>query len=270
MNGRIKNYYTYVYLNAKNAFNTQYIYKAASSLNFITQIILILAQYFLWDAVYQNKSTINGYSLDSMIAYLVISFCITRLYPFNISNKFGYMVKKGDIIHNLLKPITIEYQLLSDSLGEFVYKIIFSVMPIILTGFVFLGVRIQPSVYDVLIFIIFFISSYVFIFLMELCIGVVSYYTTSLRGVNKFKFSAISIFSGKILPLSFYPLSLEKLIYYLPFSTIYFIPINLLINKPVDNMVYHLCIMWIAILILGILYINLSRVMIKKLMIQGG
>lgn len=267
---KLKNHYIYVYLNAKTAFNSQYVYKAASILNFITQIIIISAQYFLWNAIYENTTKVNNFTFQDMITYLVISFSLGRLYPFNVSDKFGRMVKSGAIIHNLLKPIRIEYQLLTESLGEFLYKVIFTATPIILTGYVFFNVHLSITLYNLGVSILFLISSYLFIFMLELSIGVLSYYTTSLWGINNFKSSIISILSGKILPLNFYPTFFRNIIYYLPFSAIYFIPMNILMNKPVNNVLLFFAILWGSTLIFYIFYHILSKIMIKKIMIQGG
>ena len=267
---KVRNHFTYICFNAKNSFNAQYTYKAASLLNFITQVLLILAQYFLWSAIYKNTTSIKNFSFQDMITYLVISFSIGRLYPFNVSNKFGSMVKNGDIIHSLLKPINIEYQLLTQSLGELIYKMLFITGPIILTGYLFLDVQLTITVQNFMIALFFWISAYIFIFLLELSIGVLSYYTTSLWGINNFKSSIISILSGKMLPLNFYPRLFKSIIYYLPFSTIYFVPINILMNKPVSNVMEFFIILWVSILILGAVYNVLSNIMIRKIMIQGG
>lgn len=267
---KLKNCYIYTYLNAKCTFNSQFVYRAASLLNFTTQIILILAQYFLWSAIYTNTTNINNFTFNDMISYIVISFSIGRLYPFDVSGKFGRRVKSGNVIHDLLKPVKIEYQLFTESLGDLLYKFLFMSMPIIITGILIFNVRISYNIKDIILAFIFWISSYVFIFTLELLIGVFSYYTNSLWGINNFKSSIISILSGKILPLNFYPIMFRKIIYYLPFSTIYFVPINLLLNKYVENIRYLFIILWISTLILYILYSILSSIMIKKIMIQGG
>lgn len=267
---KLKNSLAYIWLNAKTAFNALYTYKAASFLNFLTQIILILAQFYLWTSIYSNTTSINGYSFTNMITYLVISFSIDRLYPFNISNKFSQMVKNGEIIHNLLKPIKFEYQLLTDSLGEFVYKLLFTATPIILVGYIFMGIKFSLSINAILIFLLFFISSYLFIFILELFIGVFSYYTQSLWGINNFKTTIIILLSGKLLPLNFYPLFVKNVLYTLPFSTIYFIPINILMKKDISNIYFHFLILWLCIVLLFGFYKIFSSIMIKKIMIQGG
>ncbi|MFQ9977268.1 ABC transporter permease [Clostridium cadaveris] len=267
---RLKNCYLYIFLNAKTAFNSQYVYKAASLLNFLTQVILILAQYFLWNAIYSNTTSVNNFTFEDMITYLVLSFSMGRLYPFSVSGKFGRMVKNGDIIHNLLKPVKIEYQLFTDSLGELFYKMIFIALPIILTGYLFLDIHIMVDMSTFIMALIFWISSYVFIFTLELSIGVFSYYTNSLWGINNFKSSIISILSGKILPINFYPKLFQSIIYYLPFSTIYFVPINILLNKPINDAFTLLLILWGSIAILYCFYKVMSKIMIRKIMIQGG
>lgn len=266
----IKNYSIYAYLSAKTSFNELYTYKTASLLNFTTQMILILAQFYLWRAVYDNTISINNYTFTDMITYLVISYSIGRSYPFNVSSQFGRMVKDGEIIHSLLKPIAFEYRLLTDSFGELLYKLLFISTPILMTGYLFLGIELSLAPGELLTFFLFWGSSYAFIFVLELFVGVFSFYTHSLWGINNFKTSVINLLSGKLLPLNFYPFVCRKIMYYLPFSTIYFIPINILLKKEVSNISLFLLILWCSTITLFVLYKVLSSIMIKKIMIQGG
>lgn len=267
---KINNCITYIYLNAKTSYKALYVYKAASLLNFITQVILILAQYYLWKAIYDNTNSINDYNFIDMITYIVISFAIGKLYPFNVSNKFGRMVKNGDIIHTLLKPVNFEYQLFTDSIGELLYKLFFVTTPIFAVGYFFLGMRLPLLSKNIIIFTLFWCSSYIFIFILELFIGVFSFYTQSLWGISNFKNSIISLLSGKMLPLNFYPVIFKEVITYLPFATIYFVPVNILMNKNVSNIQLLMFILWFSIITLFIFYKILLSIMIKKIMIQGG
>lgn len=152
---RVKKNLTYAILSTKTTFKTLYTYKIASILNFITQIILLLAQFYFWNAIYDNSTRLNNYTFIDMITYLVISYSIGRLYPFNISNKFGNMVRNGDIIHSFLKPIAFEYQLLTDSFGELLYKLVFISTPIMMTGYLLFGIELSWAFRETLIFLIF-------------------------------------------------------------------------------------------------------------------
>lgn len=267
---KMKHYSTYIYLNAKTTFNALYTYKAASLLNFATQMILILAQFYLWRAIYSNSTSIYDYTFKDMMTYLVMTFSVGKLYPFNVSGKFGRMVKSGDVIHSLLKPIALEYQLLTDSFGELLYKLLFRAIPVIITGYFLLGLRLSLTPSAVMVFLVFWGSSYVFIFVLELFIGAFSFYTQSLWGINNFKTSIINLLSGKMLPLNFYPLVFRDFIYDLPFSTIYFVPINVLMRKEVGGIMNFLVVIWGSTIMLFVLYKLLSSMMIKKMMIQGG
>ena len=97
-----------------------------------------------------------------------------------------------------------------------------------------------------------------------------SYYTNSLWGINNFKSSIISILSGKFLPLKFYPPKIQKIIAFSPFSVMLYLPLNILMGKPIGNIGAYFYSIFGAIIILAGIYIKLSNYMIKKLMISGG
>ncbi len=204
-----------------------------------------------------------------MIIYIILLRILRMLYPFHISGAYGNMIKRGSIYSWLLKPVCVEIHLLTHSVALLLYNFCFCAIPLIAIMSAFADIR-GIITYDLLLAFLWFASAFLFIFLLELCIGVVSYYTTNLWGVGQFKNAIVAFFAGELLPLSFYPNALLSFIQVLPFYSIYFIPISFILGKKIESVPEQFIILWVSIILLLVVYLLLSKKMQKSIMIQGG
>ena len=90
-------------------------------------------------------------------------------------------------------------------------------------------------------------------FLIDFIVGIMVFYTHSTWGINIMKTMIISLCSGAMIPIDFFPTSLNKVLSFLPFRCIYDIPIRLLIRNNLSIFEYLelFCyqLFWIAILL---------------------
>lgn len=259
----------YVFLDAKLCFKMKSTYRAATILKLFMNIFLTITFLFLWNAIYYNNTIINNFSLQDTLTYIIILRACRCLYPYNIAMTYANMVKNGKISLMLLKPIPLELQFISKAIGNSLYDFCYCSLPSLLLIPLFCH-NITISIFRIPYFLICIIGSYIFIFLFEMVIGVLSYHTKNLWGINIFKTTIVSLLSGEFLPISFYPKWLLNIIYKLPFSSIYFIPISIILNKPIYDLGTYIFILTFSICLLTVLYFMLSRKMIKHITIQGG
>lgn len=251
------------------SFKTELTYRAATILRLCSNVFTTLVYIFLWSALYANKPSINGFSRSEMILFTILLRMMRTLYPYQISGTYGNMIKHGSIYAWLLKPVHIEVHLLSKAIGQFAYNLCFYCIPAFSLVFIFIGIpKIELS--NVISFCIWFVSTFAFVFLLECCIGTISYYTTNLWGVNQLKGAVIAFLSGELLPLGFYPTALLRVFELLPFGAIYYVPISILLGKSSPEQNTQFLILWISILLLLVVYLIMAKKMQKRIMIQGG
>ncbi|MCL1936243.1 MAG: ABC-2 family transporter protein [Defluviitaleaceae bacterium] len=259
----------FILFNSKLIFKSLLVYRSATILKLVTSIFLIFIYIFLWRGIYGERTVLNGRTLEDIILFIIILRIIRQIYPLHIAGTYGNFIKNGTISTYLLKPISIEIRLFSQSLGLAMHNMIFIGLPSLIT-LLFLNYLPNISVYIFLVSLIWFSSAFIFLFLFELNIGVIGYYTTSLWGINSFKIAIISFLAGELIPLSFYPTSVLNLIYYLPFRAVYYIPISLLVGNDISDINISFILLWIFNIFLFAIYYYNSKRMIKKIMIQGG
>ncbi|WP_427339872.1 ABC transporter permease [Caloranaerobacter sp. DY30410] len=244
------------------------IYKLATFFSIISSFLFIIIQYYLWMSIYMT-TYIPLYDFNDMFKYLLISQIISRLYPNNVSNTISKLVKDGDICLMLLKPISITRMLLFESIGVSLYRVLVIAIPVFLITSIFFSVDILYWE-NILPFFVILAFSYLFVFVFESIIGILSFYTTSLWGIQSIKFAIVTILTGRFLPISLYPDWALKIVNYLPFKVMYYTPIETLLNKSSQNIYQIIVYQIVSIGVVFLIYKLLYKISIKKLMIQGG
>ena len=128
-----------------------------------------------------------------------------------------------------------------------------------------------PSIQFFILFSIALFGAVTISYLIELIVGILTFYTTSSWGLQCFKQAIMSFFSGALIPLELMPVWLQNIADIMPFKSIIYFPIsifleNLSIHEIVNGFIFQ-CI-WIVILAIlsGILY----KRAIRKVTIAGG
>ena len=121
----------------------------------------------------------------------------------------------------------------------------------------------------------FFFISLLFSFIVNtqinLLTGIMTFFILNNTGLIRAKRVVIDLFSGLLLPLSFYPVWAQNLMSYLPFQTISYVPSMIFTEGFVGHEIYNavfLQAVWALILLIPIkLLWSLAK---KQLIVQGG
>lgn len=265
----IKKNVSYFVRNTWLTVRTKSTYRAATILKLCVNLFITILYIYLWKAIYSGKEIINGFTLPDMLSYIFLSRILRNLYPYGLSQSYGNLIKNGQIATLLLRPVRIEMQLLSATAGNAIYDFCFCGFPSLILFRLF--VPDAPLVFAAFPQVIFWLfGSCVFVSLLELTIGTLSYYLQNLWGLGVFKTTMITFLSGELLPIQFYSARLLTLFEWLPFASIYYIPVVLFLGKTVENQGMYLEVLWGSNLFLLVVYIVLARKMIRHITVQGG
>jgi len=251
-------------------------YKSRFILWVIANSITVIAQIFLWIAIFNSSITelINGISKQEMINYIIISKIIESLTFASLESKVSQDYNDGRIAMSLIKPINYRTELLFRTFGGTlgsailfcpIYLVIFVIFNI--GSFGVLNLQFINIIYFIVLLIIaFFINYFISIIFSSLI-----FKTIKSSGIYEVKKTLIKLLSGALFPLVFYPEILAKILKYLPFVYLRYIP-TLMIQGNYNNS-EGLILISIGLLWLALLYI-ISRLMwivqIKKITIYGG
>ena len=236
-----------------------------------TTLLQIFVFYYIWMAIYKFDSVINGVSKEQIITYIILSRILYTQITWGFIPKIGSKIHSGGIIMDLLKPIDFQFFMYLGRLGDFIAFACMTAIPVLIVCAFTLGMQPPPSP---LVLIYFFISLFLAMsisFFVEFWIGLLTFYTNFSWGLQTFQESLVALFSGALIPLSFFPGWLLTITNLLPFKEMSYSPVAIYLgliqgNKIFETLFFQL--VWvIALLILSRIFYSF---VIKKITVQGG
>ena len=236
-------------------------------------IILIFVFVQLWCYIYGANGTgsiINGFTLQQMLWYLVITECIYfGARAKSITSAISNEIKSGSIAYKLNKPYNYYLYCVSQFMAKSVFTIIIMLPVSFIVGLVLVGIpdtfcfeQIIPCIFTILMSLLLTWTFYGII-------GLIAFWTQESTPyywvVSKF----FMIF-GLLLPITFFPAWLQPIIMYSPVYALFSGPASLVANFSWElfGQVVLSQAIWISIIIaLGLWIYKLGK---KKVTSNGG
>jgi ABC-2 type transport system permease protein len=188
-----------------------------------------LVQYFIWHAVYSPGQLINGLTLNQMLEYYGICAIIIALIWDGAHDEMSEHIQNGTFITFMLRPYSYLNYALGQKIGHRALAFIMEFSPIYIIlalAFKILLIPALPLWALLSIILSFFLS-----FMINICIGTIGFWTTKTNGLSR----AISLFkdlcAGSFIPLVFLPMAAQKILFFLPFQFISYVPIRVFLGS---------------------------------------
>ena len=219
----------------------------------------------LWRYLYNNDTNMINY----MTSYVVISNIISIFYCNGIARRISDRVNNGLIALDLIKPINIFSMCWQLELGQVFSNFIIKGLPIILV-YLFVLIR-QESYSNIELFILAIIIGHIIFILLYSLLGFFSIVLFDIWPFQRVLDDTIRFLGGGFLPLSIMPKSLCGVVMYLPFYFLYSFPLDILFNKISSDMIFkYFLIGFLWIIVLSIINIIVYKLLIRRIVVQGG
>ncbi|WP_174732532.1 ABC transporter permease [Mesobacillus harenae] len=243
--------------------------------NYYTGILIysinIGAYYFLWNAIYGDKQEIEGLSVLQMTTYVAVAWMARAFYFNNIDREMADEIKEGKVAVELIRPYSYLGMKTMQGLGEGLFRLLFFSVPgMVIVWLIFpIAFSAEPAVW--LLFLVSITLSFFINTQINLLTGITTFFLFNNTGLIRAKRVVIDLFSGLLLPISFFPVWAQSIMGYLPFQGISYIPSMIFTNgftrvEAIEALLFQA--VWVLILFLPIhLLWTLAK---KQLIIQGG
>jgi ABC-2 type transport system permease protein len=226
--------------------------------------------YFFWRAVYGTTVSIAGLTLNTTLTYILLAQVFRPLTDIDLIFDFGYSLREGGIIHQLLRPLNFQAMYYSQNLGYLGTSMVLQVPMALVATFVFgLHWPTDPAVWGA--FLISALLGYTTLFFFVYCIACLTFYTTEVWGLGVLFFGMSLFLSGGLVPLAMMPEGLRAVVLAIPFAQALAVPINILTGITPLNEVPQVWLtqgFWVVGLWLASNII--FRLAIRKVTVQGG
>jgi ABC-2 type transport system permease protein len=206
------------------------IYRFGFLFTILGNIVYMAVTYYLWRSIYAGSATLRGMTFHETFLYVALGSAVFILLKTYADWYISYEIREGFIAIYLTKPVDYQLYTLSVAVGSMLMNLSAITIPtILMLVFVFrIPIELGPglALFPLSLFLAFLIS-----FNFDYFIGVVAFYSESIWGMSITKEIIVTVLSGALIPLQFFPDWLERILLVLPFQAIYHTPL-MMVTRP--------------------------------------
>jgi ABC-2 type transport system permease protein len=237
----------------------------------VTYIIYVSVYYFIWKAIYEHSASIEGFDFAHMLTYIGVGWIIRSFYFNNIDQDIAYQVMEGRLAMDLIKPVNIQLMYVSRAAGESVFRLGLLTVPTALVLFLVYPLRPPAGIGCAGAFLVSVIFSFLIVAAINFAVGTFALRLQSILGLLRAKFFLLELFSGLLLPISFFPHIFQKMFSLMPFEYISYVPMLIYLGKlSGGGLARALGVQLFWVVILLALGDAMWRWSVRKVIIQGG
>ncbi len=191
-------------------------YRSHSLVSAFVGPVYFMVQYFIWTAVYGGSGTLGGMELSQTIRYFGVTALIGYLTMDFADWNLQMLVRTGKFLTFTLRPMHHRFFALSQKIGHRVLGFFFEFLPCFLIFLFVFRIDIIPERlgWTVLSVALAFLMN----FYVNYTIGMTAFYFVQANGIRIVYQLLGNIFSGALIPLSFFPGIIQRIMMFLPFQ----------------------------------------------------
>ena len=197
----------------------------------ITYFLNVTVYYFIWSAVYRGGLSIAGYNLAQMITYVSVGWMIRSFYWNTIDQEMAYEVIEGKIAMDLIKPVSVQWMWISRAIGESAFRLGLLTLPTAVVVALVFPVQAPASRENFLLFLVAVLGSFFLMAAINFMIGTCAIPLKSILALIRAKYWLIELLSGLLIPMSFFPERVQRVLAWLPFEHIAYTPLQIYLGK---------------------------------------
>ncbi len=171
--------------------------------------INIGAYYFLWTAIYGGKEEIQGLSVLQMTTYIAVAWMARAFYFNNIDREIALEIQDGKVAIEMIRPYNYLGMKTMQGLGEGLFRLLFFSVPGMIIVALLFPISFSASFTTWSLFFVSLVFSFIVNTQINLLTGIMTFFLFNNSGLIRAKRVVIDLFSGLLLPISFYPLWLS-------------------------------------------------------------
>jgi len=236
-----------------------------------TRLVLLFASVFFWKTAFAGIDEVADVNEEQMLVYSIMAIVLAIIYTFFVEDKIRQKIRQGNVALDFIKPVNVFFMYFMEDVGDSLTGVIQRAVPILVFAALFVIIPVPYSLVHFLLFIISASISFLLLWLLSALFALLYFKFIDLGPLSNVKNYLIIILSGSLVPIWFYPESVQRILEYLPFIYIYQLPLGIFIGREDFRgalIGIGLQIVWC---VLTALLFNFCRKRIEKAIIaQGG
>ncbi|MDY6776975.1 MAG: ABC-2 family transporter protein [Candidatus Nanohaloarchaea archaeon] len=253
---------------ARAGFRRASIYRLDTLTRIFDSLFFLLLMYYIWSAI-AEASTLSR-SVTDIIIYLGIARVVARSTHADVEGFIGERVRRGTIVNELKRPVSLRSQIFFDRLGTTAFHALTRAVPVLAVLMLILPVSF-PGPARFAVFAASLGLSFLLTFALSYVVGMAVFWTKVGWSLRMTRSLLTRIMSGQMFPLFLLPAFLEPVFYSLPFHAMVNTPTVIFTGGvPLSQTPMMLGVQAAWFLVLGAVGEAAWRRARAKLTVQGG
>jgi len=197
----------------------------------VTYFIYVTVYYFIWKAIYAHSSQIGGFDFSHILTYIAVGWIIRSFYFNNVDQDMANQVIEGKLAMDLIKPVNIQFMYVAQAFGECLFRAGMLSVPSAVVLMLIYPLRRPASLHHFLAFLLSVLLSFFLVAAINFAVGTLAVRLKSILGLLRAKYFLLELFSGLLLPISYFPEVFQKVFKFLPFEYISYVPVLLYLGN---------------------------------------
>ena len=246
-------------------------YRAAAIAGFTTQIFWGFIRVMIFQAFFRSGTAAQPMTVDEVTTYIWLGQAFIMLLPWNRDNQIHALIRSGLVGYELLRPVDLYNLWFARSLAFRLAPTMLRAMPLLTLALLFFGMDPPDSPGAGVAFVLSMIGALLLSCALTTVLNITIMWTVSGQGAANLSYMAVTIFSGMIVPIPFFPDWAQTIINVLPFRGLLDTPYRLYLGHiPSGDLLFHLGhqLAWtVALVLIGRWVLSKG---LRRLVVQGG
>lgn len=250
-------------------------YRAAAWAGIATQFAWGGMTLLMFWAFYQNGENSFPMTFPELSSYIWLQQAFLAMFmSWFFDQEIFENISSGNIAYELCRPLDIYTMWFTKNMAIRLSRVALRCAPILLVA-AFLpvpfGLRLPVNLFAGVLFFVSLTLGFLVLISFSMLIYISAFYTLSPRGIQILSAELIGFFSGAVIPIPFFPDSMQPIFYALPFASISNTPFLIYSGYIDGENAFHSIVIqmiWLAALV-GLGRVLMKRAL-KKVVVQGG
>jgi ABC-2 type transport system permease protein len=215
----------------QRAFQRQLAYRTANLAGLVTNCGFGYLRGMVFVAVYLARPRVGGYDRSAALTFTWVTQALIMVVALWGWWDVEETIRTGDVVSDLAKPFSYLGFWLARDYGRAVYFVLFRALPILLVGQLAFGLRWPQAPLTWLAFAVSVTLAVTVSFAWRFLVNVSAFWTTDARGLGNVTSGIISLLSGLLVPLTYFPAQWQPLLQALPFAGLLQVPADVFLER---------------------------------------
>jgi ABC-2 type transport system permease protein len=234
-------------------------------------LFAMLAVYYVWRSVFaaRSGSPLAGFDWPQIKAYLIISLGAMSLVTFDWA--IAGQVREGAIAFELVRPVDFQKARFAEGIGAAIFELLTVACVGLVVALFFGGVYLPQRAETVVLFAVSFLLVIPLQFGVVYPFALMALWDLNYYGIQITRIAIVSILSGAVIPLAFFPHWFQAIAADLPFRGIVSTPASIYLERARGAEALRLIAEQLAwVVALWFVCRGVWRVVVRNVSIQGG